>query len=210
MGRIVCRLCGSESMTLVCEDRRRSFYLCGECGLISVPPEYWLSVDDEKARYDLHDNSISNGGYVNFLSQVADVLISITHPGMTLLDFGCGKNAVLCQLLNDNGIVCHGYDPLYQRLLPDIDTYDVIILCEVIEHIRDINTELQLINRLLRGGAIVLRTQICDNSSSILSWWYAQDPTHINFFNRRSLDKAADIINKQVIATNHPDIFIIR
>jgi len=207
-----CNLCGCESMALVCKDKRRSFWLCNDCALISVPPQHWLSVDDEKKRYDLHDNGISNNGYVKFLSQIVDVLIPVSRPEMRVLDFGCGENAVLCQLINDTGIDCRGYDPLYQRPLPDVNnTYDVIILCEVIEHLRDINTELKLIGTLLRGGGIViLRTQPYSTPSSFPSWWYAQDPTHISFFNHQSLSKAAAIIRRQLKSTHHPDIFILQ
>jgi len=200
-------------MTLVCEDKRRSFWLCGECGLVSVPGRYWLSVDDERARYDLHDNNISNDGYVKFLTQTANVVgaTALGRPSMRVLDFGCGENAVLCQLLNNIGIDCHGYDPLYQQSLSDINTYNIIVLCEVIEHLRDINAELELINTLLHnGGIIIIRTQIYDAPSSFPSWWYAQDMTHINFFNMRSLQKLAAITNKQLISTDHSDIFILK
>jgi len=205
-----CNLCGPKPMTLVCEDRRRSFYMCGDCGMISVPQRYWLSVDDERKRYDLHDNSVSNGGYVKFLSQIVDVLMPVSRPTMTALDFGCGENAVLCQLINDKGIDCCGYDPLYQHLLPD-KNFDIIILCEVIEHIRDINAELRLINKLLRDdGIVIIRTQIYGGPSVFPSWWYAQDPTHINFFSRQSLNKTARIISRQLKSTIHPDIFILQ
>jgi 2-polyprenyl-3-methyl-5-hydroxy-6-metoxy-1,4-benzoquinol methylase len=233
-----CGLCGFEPLAFVNRDKRREFYLCGGCGLVSVPERYRLSVDDERARYGLHDNTMSNEGYVRFLSQVADVAAGLWRSGMRVLDFGCGENAALCRLLGDKGIDCCAYDPLYGRLLPgsayingvnninnnDADNsgqsgmiypsnpcrFDMIILCEVIEHLRDISGELNFIGQLLRdGGTIILRTQVYENLSVFPGWWYAQDPTHINFFNRQALRKAAAIINKNLVNTDYPDIFVL-
>jgi len=237
-----CPLCNSNAMSLISQDERhgRHFYLCRDCGLISVPPQYHLSVPDEIARYALHDNTVSNQGYVDFLSEVADVAVGIAsempNTGLSmidseersikLLDFGCGSEAVLCRLLDRRegiGVVidCRPYDPLYDGLsgLPDAvdnDKYDIIVASEVVEHLRDIAGELRRMVGLLRnGGAIILRTQLYDDSgvdasSAFKSWWYAQDPTHINFFSRKSLDKLARIAGKRIEETAHRDIFILR
>jgi SAM-dependent methyltransferase len=219
-----CNLCGSESAALAGSGKRR-FYLCGDCALVFVPPEYWLLVEDERARYDLHDNSLTNDGYVKFLSQVVDVVMSVVDGVIAgncvkagartkVLDFGCGKEAVACRLLKDRGIDCYGYDPLYGRLLPESVSksgqYDIIILCEVIEHLRDVRGELALIGGLLReGGIIILRTQLYESLSSFPSWWYAQDLTHINFFSERSLSVVAGMVGKRLEKTEFPDIFLL-
>jgi len=238
-----CNLCGSENVTLVGNDRRRFFYLCGNCALVFVPKEYWLSVDDERARYDLHDNNLNNDGYVTFLSHIVDVVTrvagnilpragigqrpvdvcrpekhqtanNIVKAGAKVLDFGCGKEAVVCRLLKDRGIDCYGYDPIYGRTLPEpvskSGQYDIIILCEVIEHLRDIKSELALIGRLLReGGVVVLRTQIYESPASFPGWWYAQDLTHINFFNEKSLSVIAEMAGKSLERTGFTDIFLL-
>ena len=219
-----CNLCGSGSVSLAGSDKHRFFYLCGDCALVSVPPKYWLSVDDERARYELHDNNMSNAGYVKFLSQVVDVATRVVDDvvtdnclktGLKVLDFGCGKEAVACQLLKDKSIDCYGYDPLYGRTLPEpvskSGQYDIIILCEVIEHLRDIKRELTRINELLReGGVIILRTQIYESPLSFPSWWYARDLTHINFFSEKSLSAAAGMMGKRFEKTEVSDIFLLR
>jgi len=238
-----CRLCGSGGLSLVGWDnqpRKRPLYLCPRCGLISVPAEYHLSVSDELSRYALHDNSLSNQGYVDFLTEVADVAVSVAagmphgglsmsdprEPPIKLLDFGCGKEAALCRLLGRRGIDCYPYDPLYDGLqLPaDVCEYEIIVACEVVEHLRDIAGELRLIGGLSRdGGAIILRTRLYDDAdvnintdvsggdtSIIQNWWYMQDPTHINFFNRKSLSKLASIIDKRLEVTGRRDIFVLR
>ena len=209
----VCRLCGNRALVFLCEDKRRPFYICNSCELISVPEQYWLSAADERARYGLHDNSILNDGYVKYLSQMADAAAVRHRPGMRVLDFGSGEDAVLCRLLNDRSVDCRAYDPLYRRGLPDggDNGYDIIILCEVIEHVRDIKKELELINRLLqKTGVVYIRTQIYADSSIFPGWWYAQDPTHINFFSEKSLRVTATAIGRRMDTTDSPDIFIVR
>jgi hypothetical protein len=234
-----CRLCNSGGLSLVCWDyqkqrRRRPFYLCPDCGLISVPAEYHLSVADELSRYALHDNTLSNHGYVDFLSEIADVAAgvasgmargrqSVNDPReqpVKLLDFGCGKEAALCRLIMRRGIGidCRPYDPLYDGLrLTDaaVDKYDIVVACEVVEHLRDIEGELRLMRGLLYdGGAIILRTRLYDDAGVVVSafqdWWYAHDPAHINFFSRKTLARVALITDKRIEETGHRDIFIFR
>jgi len=233
-----CPLCDSTALSLISQDERhkRPFYLCRDCALISVPPRYHLSKTDELARYALHDNTISNKGYVAFLSEVADVAVNIASEmqriaglpindprerPIKLLDFGCGSEAVLCRLLamRGIGIDCRPYDPLYEglRMLPDaVGKYDIIVASEVIEHLRDITGDLRLMVGLLRGGgAIILRTRLYDDSgvdasSDFQSWWYAQDPTHINFFSGKSLSRLAMIAGKRIEETGCRDIFVLR
>jgi len=230
-----CRLCGREDLPPVSVDgrRSRSFHLCHDCGLISVPDRCRLNIADESARYALHDNTLSNQGYVDFLNEVAEAAVSVAsemprrrlsaggtvEPPVKLLDFGCGKNAVLCRLLERRGMECCPYDPLYEELrLPEIaDKYDIIAACEVVEHLRDLAGELRFMRGLLRdGGAIIIRTRLYDDvdigagASDFKNWWYAQDPTHINFFGRKSLDTVASIFDKRIEETGYGDIFVFR
>jgi len=224
-----CPLCNSNTQSLISQDERhrRPFYICPDCALISVPPQYHLSIQDELSRYALHDNTLSNKGYVDFLSEVADVAVNIVseishsnlsikdpkEPPIKLLDFGCGKEAALCHLLRSRAIDCYPYDPLYDDLrLPNVvDKYDIIVACEVIEHLRDISCELRLMVSLLRpGGAIILRTRLYDGAPDFQNWWYAQDPTHINFFSGKTMEKLASSIDKRLEKTEHHDIFIVR
>lgn len=205
-----CRLCGFSGFTLVCKDKRRAFYICGNCELISVPKRYWLSVDDERKRYDLHDNSISNAGYVKFLSQMAGEVQKFSGNKTKVFDFGSGREAALCRLLSKKNINCCAYDPLFDRpLLDSASCFDIIVLCEVIEHLRDIKGELEFIDKhLVNGGKVILRTQIYGELSKFGGWWYGQDVTHINFFNEKSLRTVAGLLNKNLKKTAYPDIFL--
>ena len=100
-----------------------------------VPPEFWLDENDERARYAHHDNSLANEGYVKFLGQVADVVAGLGAGQPRVLDFGSGEKAVLAEILRQRGFDCVAYDPLCSKGQAALrDRYDIVVLCEVIEH----------------------------------------------------------------------------
>lgn len=177
-----------------------------------MPPEDWVTRNDERARYDHHDNQESNRGYVDFLSQVADVVAQVAKPPAPVLDFGAGENAVLTGLLRGRGYDCTAYDPLYglgQAALAG--HYQVIVLCEVIEHLRDLRDEILALCRCLApGGSLVVRTRCYPSLGEIPAWWYARDITHINLFSRPTLAVAASLCGLACHDTRHADITIWR
>lgn len=68
--------------------------------------------------------------------------------------------------------------------------YGGIILLEVIEHLTNpYLTMKDLANLLPPGGRFFLKTGIRpDSTEEFLSWWYKEDPTHISFFEIRSME----------------------
>jgi hypothetical protein len=206
-----CKLCDSRNCKFHEFDKFRKYFICSDCGLIFVPEEDWVTLEDEVDRYDKHENNITNEGYVCFLNEVVSVVKTLRKKSPCILDFGSGKNAVLSLLLNNEGFDCEAYDPLYNRLLKNSGKqYDVIVLCEVIEHIRDLSLESILINKLLSpDGIIIIRTKLYPSKNRIFTWWYTQDKTHINFFSRQAVDAFASKFGKRTDETLYPDIFIL-
>jgi len=177
---------------------------------VFVPKAQWLSVDDERARYAHHDNTLANEGYVRFLGEVAEVVCELAGPEARVLDFGSGQNAILTGLLRSRGRNAKAYDPLY-GLGPNAlrDTYDVIVACEVIEHLRDLRAELTSIAGCLRSGShVVARTQCYPSLAELPSWWYARDPTHLNFFAEPTLAVAAGLAGLRCRRARGADIFV--
>jgi len=211
-GRAVagCRLCLSTACVPAGTSQHRTLVHCRDCGLVSVPPAHWLTVDDERARYAHHDNVASNEGYLKFLGQVADVVSGLAAPGARILDFGSGQNALLTGILRARGFACVAYDPLY-GVSPGAlaSRYDVVVMCEVIEHLRDPRGELlALAGCLGPGGRVVVRTQCYPSLGELGSWWYARDATHINFFAAGTLEVAAKLCGLRCQGTGEPDIFV--
>jgi SAM-dependent methyltransferase len=177
---------------------------------VFVPEAQWVSVAEERRRYAHHDNTAANAGYVRFLGEVAEVVCGLTASDASVLDFGSGENRVLTEMLGGRGRRCRAYDPLY-GLGDDalLDRYDAIVLCEVIEHLRDLRGELARLGGCLRpGGHVVVRTQCYPSLAEIPSWWYARDITHLNFFAPRTLERAAGLLGLQGQSTNLRDVVV--
>lgn len=190
---MTCPLCNFNNISVFNKDKKRTFFKCLDCNLIFADRGNLLSIKEEKERYSLHDNTISNKGYVNYLTSVVKLIETVYEKDSSILDYGCGENAVLSALLKESGKICCSYDPLYnigKDCLPT--TFDIIVLCEVIEHIHDINKEMSLIKTLLKeNGVLIIRTEFVNNNIDFTKWWYKEDPTHINFFSCESMDALA-------------------
>lgn len=207
-----CPLCASPDCRPVGEDKRRRFFRCNECTLIFIPHAFHLSRAAEKRRYELHDNTIGNSGYVRFLGEVSETVASYCTPDERILDYGCGKDAVLTELLRQRGLKCDPFDPLYDFPPLTFDRqYDVVILCEVIEHCRNVRVTLSEIDRLLApGGILFVRTKCYPPVNRLTTWWYTQDLTHVCFFSRTALEHAAGEIGRKLEDTDVSDLYLMR
>jgi len=209
-----CKLCLASACVPAGRNKHRAFVHCPNCGLVFVPVEFWLSENEERARYAHHDNSPSNEGYVKFLGQVADVVAdAVAGLGTAqprILDFGSGENAVLADILRRRGFDCAAYDPLYGKGQSALGArYDVVVVCEVIEHLRDLRGEMRTLKDCIGpGGHLVVRTQCYPSVDEVASWWYARDATHLNFFAERTLGFAAGLCGLGCLRTREPDIFV--
>lgn len=208
---MICRICQNQTSKIEEANQRRTFYYCDNCGLIFVPEENWISIEEEKERYEKHNNTSENKGYVKYLGQIAEIVGKLKKTSPRILDFGSGKSAVLTGILEENGFDCTAYDPLF-----DINTdingqlFDIIILCEVIEHLRNITGELARIKRLLKtDGILIIRTRLYPSKVKIAEWWYAQDKTHINLFSRRTIEEVAGKLERFKVTSEAEDIFVI-
>ena len=207
---LTCKLCLASACVPAGRNKHREFVHCPSCGLVFVPREFWVGESEERTRYAHHDNSPSSEGYVKFLGQVADVVAEIVPGSSRVLDFGSGEKAVLADILGQRGFDCTAYDPIYglgQAALRD--RYGIVVLCEVIEHLRDLRAEIFTLKACLGpGGRVVVRTQCYPSVAEMTTWWYARDATHLNFFSERTLEFAASLCGLRSLRTGQPDIFV--
>jgi Methylase involved in ubiquinone/menaquinone biosynthesis len=179
--------------------------------LIFISSEQWLSPEEEKARYSNHENGADNPSYVRYLTDISHEIDRIpkTHP--RVLDFGSGPEYVLTKVLRKRGIDCEPYDLVYGLGEEHLRSqFDIVVICETIEHIRDIQKELRLLRRLCKPeGYLFIHTELYPNKDHFLHWWYGLDPTHINFFNDNALVTLARLLNRGIFYTNNKNEVIL-
>ncbi len=184
-----CPLCHNTDKILdYAADKKRCYLQCSVCNLVFVSPEFLPSPTQEKQEYDLHENSIEDEGYVNFLAKVltplSQCIASHNKPIKTGLDFGCGPAPVLASLLQKKDIEMSTYDLFYDNR-PDVLSrqYDLITCTEAIEHFHHPHIEWALFNRIiLPGGILAIMTKRVIDKARFDNWHYKNDPTHVSFF----------------------------
>jgi SAM-dependent methyltransferase len=200
-----CPLCRGGDIDPFYEDENRTYLKCLDCGLVFVPPCYWLSAEDEKAAYDLHENDPQDPGYRRFLSRLAAPLMERLEARQKGLDFGCGPGPTLPILLEAQGHRVDLYDPFYFND-PSVfhKQYDFICATEVVEHLRDPKRELAALFKMLRpGGWLGIMTKLVTDRHAFRQWHYIRDMTHICFYSRRTVDYLAQRFDARLdIAAN--------
>ena len=189
---------------------KRNYFRCPECDLIFVPDEFHLSPVDEEARYLLHNNTLSNEGYVNmFMEKIK--LIHQYCPGISsVLDYGCGNEHILAELLQREAYECDCYDLYFHPGFP-VRSYDLVISTEVFEHFRNVRNELIKILPLLRtGGFLAIMTSFHDPIEDFENWWYHSDPTHICFFSTKTFDWISKQFGFKKIYSNQKNFIILQ
>ncbi len=179
-----CPLCNEQNHTLYAQDKKRDYRHCETCALVFVPPHQRLSPDQEKAEYDLHNNSFEDEGYRQFLMRTAKPLLTILNTPSKGLDFGCGPGPVLAQILESYGHSVDLYDVFYY---PDTSVlnqqYDFITATETIEHFHTPAKEwASWMSCLKPGGWLAIMTKRVIDAERFKHWHYKNDQTHVSFF----------------------------
>ena len=179
-----CPLCGHSPLSFYYQDKKRDYWQCSCCQLVSVAPDQYVSVEREKAEYDLHQNDCDDPGYRQFLSRLLTPLLNYLPENCQGLDFGCGPGPALAAMLREKGFVVACYDKFYQ---PDTSVlakhYDFITATEVLEHLAEPGKVLdQLWEMLAQDGLLAVMTKRVKSQQAFQQWHYKQDPTHIVFF----------------------------
>ncbi|MAA70562.1 MAG: hypothetical protein CL679_02420 [Bermanella sp.] len=164
---------------------QRTYLQCEQCQLVFVPPEFYLSCDEEKAEYDQHNNDINDDGYRQFLNRLWQPLHARLQKQDHVLEFGCGPGPLLAKMMKDDGMQVSLYDHFYQ---PDTsvlttNTYDAITSTEVIEHLHQPKDVFeQWLSLLKKGGHLGLMTKLVTSREAFAHWHYKNDLTHVCFF----------------------------
>ncbi len=161
---------------------------------MTVPREYHLSDVDEKAEYELHENSPHDPGYRGFLGRIFKPLHDRLEAGSKGLDFGAGPGPTLSVMLEEVGHTVSLYDPFYSPdPAPLAQRFDFVTATEVVEHFSNPRVDFARMWSCVRpGGLLGLMTKLVIDEAAFSTWHYKNDPTHISFFSRDTFEWLAD------------------
>lgn len=212
-----CPLCGEVSGFWV-QLPARPVYACPRCELRFVPEPWQVTPERERARYELHRNSLTDEGYIRFLQPVIACLLRHFRPGgetgtilppARILDFGSGPTPVLVELLRREGFNAVGYDPCFDSGADLSQPFDAVVSTETFEHFRRPREELERIAGLLRpGGLLVVRTALWQPGQDFRTWHYANDETHIVFYSEATFRYIASTWGLRICETNGKDLIV--
>ena len=202
----MCKICNNQSVSLTINGI--NYDKCNRCGFLSKQDMHILSSCDEYNRYLLHDNDDSLE-YFNYQEKFYFMIKDYLKGN--ILDYGCGNNHILVNVMEKYGIKSNYYDLyFYKDTNYEKDLYKAIILEEVIEHLKDpIETLTHLVNLLSNGGNLIIRTRfIKDNIEP--NWWYLRDTTHISFFSIETFKYLCVKLKLKIIYCNMIDVIILQ
>jgi 2-polyprenyl-3-methyl-5-hydroxy-6-metoxy-1,4-benzoquinol methylase len=192
-----CPLCEGRAIKHYYRDLKRAYKQCDRCGLVFVDGHYRLTPVQEKAEYDLHQNSTDDPAYRAFLSRLFIPILSQLKPGAKGLDFGCGPGPALSNMFSEAGFDINVYD-VYYFTDPSVleQPYDFVTATELVEHLYEPGKVFrQLWSLLPAGGCLGLMTKLLIDLEAFSKWHYKNDPTHVCFYSRDCFKYIAEMIN---------------
>lgn len=176
------------------EKRAWRYFICGVCDLVFRDPETYLKNAEEKARYETHNNSIENEGYVRFLSPVVELLSPYLKKTDHGLDYGCGPGPILETLFSRLGFRVENYDPYFFNDKSLVEKkYDFITCTEAIEHFYEAQSAFTKMNEILKPeGLLLLMTDRRPAKEKFLGWGYRMDNTHVCFYSTKTFEWIAN------------------
>ncbi len=202
-----CPLCNCSSANYVGNS-----FSCPECKLIFKTPLSFLSKDDEDKRYQSHQNSNQDQGYIDFLNKLATPLQKFIKQNDELLDYGCGPFSQISKILESEVKSTSFYDPLF---FPNSEVtsrlYDVVTCTEVVEHFKSAKDDWeQLLSTVKPNGILGIMTQFYNEEINFQKWWYKNDPTHIVFYRQETLDYIAKKYSLKVLYNDQRSVIIFQ
>lgn len=171
----------------------RHYWRCPQCQATLLAAEQLPDPEFERSRYDLHENNPEDERYRQFLSRLAEPLVSELAPHQQGLDYGCGPGPALAQMLEEAGHSMALYDPFFfGDRTPLQSRYDFITCTEVVEHFHHPAQEFDRLTRLLKPvGWLAIMTCFQTDDRAFANWHYRRDPTHVTFYREYTFEVIA-------------------
>lgn len=210
-----CKICGNGTRGIIHEKTGRRYHHCPACTFISLDESFLLTEEEEKKRYDAHENSVEDPSYVEYFRHFIDAGVKgNSRPGGRGLDFGSGPNPVLATVLErEYGFSMDIYDPFYAPEKPFLGKkYDLVTCTEVVEHLREPMEYFRLFERLLEDdGLLAIMTSFHpEDDEAFLNWHYRRDASHISFYTLKTMERIADEVGLRIVYTDGKRYTIFR
>lgn len=209
-----CKICNNEVSTFKDVKKDLIYYRCLSCGFVSLDDKFMVNQTEEKKKYDQHNNSLENEGYVQMFEAFIDEAIAPYKQNIhKALDFGSGPEPVLSKLLEFRGFEVDIYDLYYApKKVYESKKYDLITSTEVFEHLsKPLDVLTLLVKHLNPQAYMALMTKFPPNEDeAFLAWWYRRDPTHISFFTPQSFEVMADKVGLSVVKIINDNIIVFQ
>jgi SAM-dependent methyltransferase len=232
---IPCNLCGSAQNHPFCPENGLGLVQCDQCGLVFVSPR--PDPNELYALYGetyFHNNESGTVGYTNYLRDEGNIrktfagrlkhLSRYIQPGKAL-DVGCAAGFFLAEA-QKSGWTVEGLDVssfavsyasqqfglrVRQGTFTEMDftdTFDLVTMWDVIEHVPDPKTYIQRAASVLRsGGVFALATPDVDSLPARLTGkrWvgYKLSEEHVYYFSATTLSRLLDEAGFDVLNVRH-------
>lgn len=134
-----------------------------------------------------------------------------------ILDYGCGYEPVLKELLEMEGYQVNAYDPFF---FPNGDSqkeYDLIISTETFEHFKEPQEDLKrLTPKISEKGYLAVMTCFYPEKKnsfcieSLSKWYYKRDPTHVAFYGQKTFSWIAEEFEMKICHNNKSNFIIFQ
>lgn len=184
-----CILCAGQTRDFF-REKSRQYVQCLNCRSVLLLPAFYITPEEEKQRYQEHNNDVSDVRYQKFLHPVTAAIQQDFPTQAVGLDYGCGTGPVATAVLEKKGYELALFDPFFHNA-PEVlsKTYDFIVCSEVMEHFHQPSREFRLLREMLApGGKLYCKTSVLEVSVDFGSWYYKNDPTHVFFYSPESLE----------------------
>ena len=233
---VVCDLCGNDDPTLWLEKDGFHYVRCLRCGLVYVTPrlrDHLLQQDNfykivTAGNLEAAAERDQNPRRMKSLIQVARSYLTYKRIG-ALLDVGCGFGAFL-EAAKSVGWKAYGVEvaigpaniaarrhDVFHSCLSDAphepNSFDVVRLNNVIEHVLSPRALVCDIRRVLRpGGLLAISTPNVESFTAALQgmgWRYVQGGHHIYLFGLKTLGKLLEAEGFKLVRVSTPGIRLI-
>jgi SAM-dependent methyltransferase len=174
------------------------YYECSKCGFC------FSTLLDSADHTTIYDESYWTGQDPDWYGRVSETLrlvllanglVQRPPDSLEILDFGCGMGTFVETCRRNLQLDAWGTDIIKPKFgadyfLPNVNRkFDIIVACEVMEHIPTPSETFRAIRGMLKpGGAFAFQTAEYDRVSG-RNWWYVgPDNGHISLYSRGALD----------------------